>query len=306
MVAAAVIGAGVIGATGSVIAGGEQAGAAKDAAATQLQMYQQTRADLSPFVQGGTSAFQNLQNFYAPQGQIGTLLGMNPGGSAAQLQALRNTPGYQFAVDQGGQALDRSAASRGLLLSGGQLKDVTSYGQGMADQLFGTTLSQLQSYGTALSGMSSLGENAAAQTGNAGATAANAAGQFQQNAGTANASATAGITNQIGGLLQNSSVQGLFNGSGSGGALTGQAAQDLESGALSDRRVKADIVPIGQRAGRLELYSYRLKGSSRSQIGVMSDEVREVRPDAVRRGSDGLDRVNYRKLGIKSPLERAA
>ena len=211
MVAAALIGSSVVGAVGSGIAGGQQASASNQAAQTQLQMYNQTRADLSPFVQGGTQAFQNLQNFYSNSGPVGTLLGLSPGGADAQLAALRNTPGYQFAQGQGVQALDRSAASRGTLLSGGQLKDVTSYGQGLADQLFQNTLGNYNSFGTALSGMASLGENAGAQTGNAGATAAANAGQFQQNAGTANASATAGITNQIGGLLQNSNIQQLFS-----------------------------------------------------------------------------------------------
>ena len=195
MVAAAVIGAGVIGATGSVIAGGEQAGAAQTAANTQLQMYNQTRQDLLPFQQAGQSGLSQLQQ----------LLGLNGAGPQGMNSTLAQYPGYQFAMDQGVQALDRSAASRGLVLSGGQLKDVTSFGQGLASTQFNNAFNQLQA-------LSSLGESAASQTGNAGATAASGAAQSQIAAGTANASGIAGAANQIGGLLTNQSVLAALTG----------------------------------------------------------------------------------------------
>ncbi len=43
-------------------------------------------------------------------------------------------PGYQFRLDQGNQALERSAAARGVLASGGTLKGLTDYSQGAASQ----------------------------------------------------------------------------------------------------------------------------------------------------------------------------
>ena len=43
-------------------------------------------------------------------------------------------PGYQFRLEQGQKALDRSAAARGNLLSGGQLAASTAYNSGMASQ----------------------------------------------------------------------------------------------------------------------------------------------------------------------------
>lgn len=193
MVAAAVIGAGVVGATGSVIAGGEQASAANNATATQLQMYNQTRQDLAPFTQAGTGAVSQLQQ----------LLGLTGGGAQAA-SALAQYPGYQFTMDQGVQALDRSAASKGLLLSGGQLKDVTAYGQGLAS-------TQYQNAVANISSLASLGENAGANTGNIGSSLAQGAASAQLAAGTANASGIAGATNQIGGLLTNQSVLAALN-----------------------------------------------------------------------------------------------
>lgn len=233
-VAAAAIGAG-----GALLAGSEQAGAAKKAAqtsadaqnnavATQLQMYNQTRSDLSPYTQAGYGGLSQLSQFLSPGGPLSSLLGLGPQGSAGMNSQLQNYPGYQFALQQGQQAQDRSAASRGMLLSGGQLKDAQTYGQGMASQLYGTYLGQLGQYGSQLSGLAGLGENAAAQTGNAGTAAGGQIGSSLltgasqqssalQNAGTANSSGIAGASNNFGTLLTNANFQSLFNSPSSSG-----------------------------------------------------------------------------------------
>jgi len=64
---------------------------------------------------------------------------------------------------------------------------------------------------------------------------------------------------------------------------------------LSDRDAKEDIVAIGSVNG-LTLYQYRYIGSDEPHIGFMADEVAKVRPDAVVRGADGFDRVDYWKV----------
>lgn len=51
----------------------------------------------------------------------------------------RNTPGYQFQLEEGIKALDKSAAAKGTLLGGGQLKGLQRYGQGLADTTYGET-----------------------------------------------------------------------------------------------------------------------------------------------------------------------
>lgn len=186
-VPAAILGAGALSAGVSAFGASQAAGAQQDAAntaaQTQMNMYNQTRSDLMPFFQGGQSAFSNLTNLLGQGG---------PQASQNMLEGLQNYPGYQFALDQGTQALDRSAAARGTLLSGGQLKDLTAYGQGMGSQLFGNYFNQnLQA--------SQLGENAAAQTGNAGGAAASGAASSQLAGGTAAASGISGIANSIGG-----------------------------------------------------------------------------------------------------------
>lgn len=49
----------------------------------------------------------------------------------------QNDPGYKFRMQQGQQAIERSAAAKGTLLTGGTLKDLTDYQQGTASQEYG-------------------------------------------------------------------------------------------------------------------------------------------------------------------------
>lgn len=57
--------------------------------------------------------------------------------SAPTLTDVQNDPGYKFASDQGEQQLQQSAASKGLLNTGGTLKDILAWGQNYAAQRYG-------------------------------------------------------------------------------------------------------------------------------------------------------------------------
>ena len=87
------------------------------------------------------------------------------------------TPGYQFAAQQGNQAIERSAAAKGTLLNGGTLKDLAAYNQGLASTTYGDTYNRaLAEYQQAMAtfnnnattqynrlmGVSTSGQNAAA------------------------------------------------------------------------------------------------------------------------------------------------
>ena len=65
--------------------------------------------------------------------------------------------------------------------------------------------------------------------------------------------------------------------------------------ALSDPEVKTDVEEIGELESGLKVYKYRFLGEPDPEVGVMADEVEEVRPDAVVRVG-GLRRVNYGRL----------
>ena len=63
--------------------------------------------------------------------------------------------------------------------------------------------------------------------------------------------------------------------------------------ALSDERAKTDKDKIGETEDGMGIYSYRYKGSPQKQIGLLAQEVQKKKPQAVRKGADGLLRVNY-------------
>lgn len=89
---------------------------------------------------------------------------------------------------------------------------------------------------------------------------------------------------------------GLFSGIGSlAGSLIG----------LSDDDAKKDARKIGEAKG-MGLYEFRYKGEPGSQpkhVGLMASEVEKKKPSAVKRGKDGLRRVDYGKalglMGVK-------
>jgi len=89
--------------------------------------------------------------------------------------SVRSLPGYQFAMDEGTRAVDRSAAARGMDQSGRTLKDLTRFATGTADQTYGNQLQRLMGLNQQgfSQGMAATGaENAAYGTGLNGQTGA--------------------------------------------------------------------------------------------------------------------------------------
>ena len=75
---------------------------------------------------------------------------------APTLADAQASPGYRFRSLEGQKALERSAAARGLLRTGGTLKDINDYGQNFASQEYGNVFNRslegydrsLRAYGT--------------------------------------------------------------------------------------------------------------------------------------------------------------
>jgi hypothetical protein len=61
-----------------------------------------------------------------------------PAFQAPTLEEALNEPGYKFSAQEGEKALERSAAARGVLGTGGTLKDILSWGQQFAQQQYGS------------------------------------------------------------------------------------------------------------------------------------------------------------------------
>ena len=64
---------------------------------------------------------------------------------------------------------------------------------------------------------------------------------------------------------------------------------------LSDERAKTDMKKIGKTEDGLGLYSFKMKGSDETQIGLKAQDVKKKKPGAVAKRPDGLLAVDYKK-----------
>lgn len=129
-----------------------------------------------------------------------------PAGSSDRYGGFEAFPGYQFRLDEGQRAIEGSAAARGGVMSGKNLKDLTEFAQGTASSEFGRYLEGLRSLaGQQLTG-SSAGADAALSTGRTqGANiinAGNARASAYQVGGAARAQQYQNIGETVGGLSQ--------------------------------------------------------------------------------------------------------
>jgi hypothetical protein len=125
------------------ILGRTSADASRRAAADTYGKQQAAIGELKSYGDTYADRFEDLAGGYDPYVQTGAA------GNSALMRlvqdpnSLRSLPGYQFAQDEGIQALDRSAASRGRLNSGRQSKDLQRFGTGLADQTYGSQFARL-------------------------------------------------------------------------------------------------------------------------------------------------------------------
>jgi hypothetical protein len=207
----------------------------QNALAQQTSEWNQQQANQAPFLKAGQTAIGDLSQLTAPGGSLSQpWTGTFTAPTAAQAAA---TPGYQFTLQQGQNAIQNSAAAQGNLLSGGTEAALDQYSQGLAStnyqQSFNNALSQ---YGTAyntfennqanqfnrLASVAGLGQTTAAQLGTEGQQAAsNTAnidlttgaqqGQDLVNAASSRASGYNAIGNSIGGAGSYASLLPLYS-----------------------------------------------------------------------------------------------
>lgn len=181
-----------------------QAGASRYAADLQQQQYRENVQRQQPFYEAGVNALPELvqASKYTPF-------------DMSQFQA---DPGYGFRLSEGQKALERSAAARGGLISGGALKAATRFGQEMGSQEYTNAFNRYQAErearlgplrtltgmgGTTASNLGSAGQTMASNVGNAATAGANAAAEGYMGAANARASGYMGGYNAINSGLTN-------------------------------------------------------------------------------------------------------
>ena len=175
MLPLAIGGSALLGAASSNKAANTQAAAADQATQLQRDIFNKQTELQAPFQQAGVNALNRIQS--------GDVMGVMD-------------PSYQFRLGEGLKALDRQAAARGGLISGGALKAAQRYGQDFASQEFGNAYNRLAS----LAGIGQTATNS--MNANAGAFGTNASNNIT-GAANARASGYVGGANALtGGLNQ--------------------------------------------------------------------------------------------------------
>lgn len=179
--------------------------AAAQSADVQREMLERQVELQEPWRQAGINALAQMQ---------GERAGM-PAAFTGQVD-LAQDPGYAFRLSEGMKALERSAAARGGLLSGGTLKGIQRYGQDLASQEYQNAYNRaLTQYNAAvqreatgynrLAALAGIGQTAtgalASQAGQAGANLGNLYMNAGQAAGQARASGYLGLGNTLTGGL---------------------------------------------------------------------------------------------------------
>lgn len=226
-VGASILG-GVMGSDATEEAANTQAAAADRAAALQDKQFQQTRNDQLPFLEAGYKGQNRLLDLLGLSGNTGA----QGYGSMAKnfgMSDFQQDPGYGFRLSEGQKALDRTAASRGGLLSGATLKGAQRYGQDLASQEYQNAYNRYQTNRAnqlnPLQSLAGQGQTTANTLGTAGQNYANSAGEAYMGAGNARASGYMGSANAwnqaLGGAANaytQNKLMGQIFGNRSGGA----------------------------------------------------------------------------------------
>jgi hypothetical protein len=124
-------------------------------------------------------------------------------------------------------------------------------------------------------------------------------GGFGPNSGAGGGGDLMGMMSGLGGMFGGGSAAGMSGSAGVGGVVSGAGMAGF-----SDRRLKRDIVKVGEDANG-NIYHFKYIWSEQVYEGRMADELAQIKPDAVEVTKDGYLRVSPEFMAITVD-ERAA
>lgn len=196
--AGASLASGYMGANAAENAANTQSAATNSAIAEQRRQYDQNRTDMLPWLTAGSSAVNRLSDLLGVSSN-NTTTGYGSLTKPFGIADYQEDPGYQFRLNQGQEALQRSLGARGMLNSGNRLMELTKYGQDMGTQEYQNAYNRYNSNQTntynRLAGLSGTGQTSANTLANSGSNTANSLSGLLTNQGNANAAAGIAGTN---------------------------------------------------------------------------------------------------------------
>lgn len=198
-VGAAIIGSSVIGAGASLFgssrASSAQSRSPRRAARTQMAMFERTQELLRPYVEAGSGAVQQQQNY----------LGLNgPAAQAEFIDMVQASPGFQEMMQGGEDAILQNASATGGLRGGNTQRALAEFRPYFLNQ-------QLMQRFNQLGELSSMGQASAANQAAHGANVANNVSGFQTQIGQARAGNA---------LAQGQAIGGIANAIGTAGIIS--------------------------------------------------------------------------------------
>jgi|SRR5882724_987758 len=134
----------------------------------QSGVWNEDKANQQPYLDVGSTSANHLRDF------------LNNPFIAPTLEQAKQNPGYQFALDQGVTALDKSAAARGDVFSGTQGTALQQYGQQLGEQnysdVYNRAMGEYMNRFNTLMGGTQVGQTATGQYGQQGQAAASNTG----------------------------------------------------------------------------------------------------------------------------------
>lgn len=211
-IAAAILGAGALGAGASIFGSMRQTSAAQSAIAAQQGMFNQAAGYAKPFISAGTQAAGTLSNLLKPGADMSSLLQTIPGFKFLQDITQQGVSNQGTVTGLGGNTLLRGAqAGNEIALSAGwnpivnALQGLTSTGAGSAGALGGQAVQTGQGIGSNLVGIGNAQAAAGVSAGNSIGNSLTTAALFQK------------LLNQGG--MYGPTGAAAFNTPGSGGAI---------------------------------------------------------------------------------------
>jgi len=136
-------------AAAKVISGNKQAKAIEKGAQQQEQFGREAMGLLDPATEEANRRLQEALGPYAKAGELTLdrlIKGLQPGGEfSKEFSGVIDDPGYKFRLSEGTRNVERGAAARGGLFSGGSLRDLTEFSQGLASQEYGNAFNRFAS-----------------------------------------------------------------------------------------------------------------------------------------------------------------
>lgn len=147
---------GILGGRSARKAAAMQAAATREGIASQERMFERGLELQEPFRQAGLESQNMLMQELRNPREYQASAGLSPAELAGERFNFEADPGYAFRLSEGLKALERSAAARGGLLSGGTGKALSRYGQDLASQEYGNAFQRFQQDRAARAGLGAM------------------------------------------------------------------------------------------------------------------------------------------------------